>query len=251
MEDSFNYRKTDVQDILSSFSRDILPSEFKPELFRNIDEDQRLRPPIEWTIPEDLEGSLMQWGIHDNDCYNFLRRTQPPSVRSVLFHQKIARRLKAEMEIYRDIDWKRSPSDLWQEVQEASVRLRTIVEQAWSRQLQEGRVSSATPFIDLLREVCQDSLDRRTSHSGQSRQSNPHISLFHILVAEAPPNHSPFMLEPLEWMARNSVGGLGAHASALELINTQLASSDAPLPYRKKLQEIIDRAKSANRREKA
>jgi hypothetical protein len=240
----FEGRKTTVQDILSSFSREILPSEFRPELFTNIDLGQRDRP-SEWTIAGDLEGTLMNWGVHDDDCYEFLKRAQPASTRSVLFHQKVVRRLTSEIERYRDVDRNMAPIDIREEVRQISNNLRAIVEEAWNRQKTEGRATRAKEFIDILNTVCEHHLDisgsgRRTRRSSGSQ---PEGSLFYMLIIELRPEQDHFMLGLLDWMANESADVLPPFTHTLEHIGGRLESLNAPEPYRNQFQGILDKVR--------
>lgn len=244
LSDTFERRKTEVQDILSSFCRETLPSEFRPELLQSLHEDQSRRPAIEWTIPDDLVATLVNWGVHDETCYRFLQRAQPPGTRSVLFHQKIARRLKIEFEKYAAIR-KRSLFDreIWEGTHEIAKNLRRIVQESWNRQVLEAKASPAAPFIEALSEVC-DSYDidshghgQETTSSNRSQRSGS--SLFRVLVLEH--HQDMFMLDLLEWMANDFVERLAPHVDALEVITGKLVELKSPERYLNRFQGIIDK----------
>ena len=237
---SLNKRKTDVQDILSSFSVNTLPSEFKPELFRSISETQDQSG---LTISGDLEGTLMQWGTHDEEGYRFLCRIQPERTRSILFHQKVARRLEAELESYVEIDRSTSATEIRDQVREISNHLGNIVGESTQRQKQEGRAFRAGLFVDTLRTVCDNSLDisgsgRKTRRSSGSQNA----SLFHMLIAEPELGQDDFMLELLQWLADEFLEVLTDQAESLEYIGGRLGTLNAPIPYQQKFREILDKA---------
>ena len=244
MDDTFGRRKAEVQDILSSFSRDTLPTEFRPELLARIDKDQGRRPPTEWTIPGDLEGSLLQWGVHDEECYNLLQRAQPAGTRFVLFNQKIARRLRAELHRCAEIDRSASSIEIRAEVNEISENLRSIVAASWSRQVIEGKASPAGPFVETLNEICRHRERADNSrHPKRASASHPEARLFNMLVVGPRADQGHFLLDLLDWVADNFIETLRPHTDALDSLAGHLAGIQAPKSYRKKFQEIIDKVK--------
>lgn len=246
-DEGFEQRKMAVQDILSSFDREVLPSEFRVDLIGGVDKQQGQRPSSEWTIPGDLMGSLLQWGIQDTPCYEFLERLQPTSARSRLFHEKVSRRLAGEFEKYKDLENDRSGSaaDIRQEVRQIASSIRAIVEASWERQLMEDKAVPPVTFIKALGDVCENHLDlagagmrtRRTS-SSQSE-----ASLFSMLVGDTETDNEPFLLGLLDWIANKFVELLVPHRNTLEYIGGRLATLNAPQEYRTRYQEIVDMVK--------
>src|ERR1700742_3677702 len=51
---TLDQRKDDARDVVSSFNPTVLPSEFRPDVYRRITEEQSQRPSSEWTIVADL-----------------------------------------------------------------------------------------------------------------------------------------------------------------------------------------------------
>ncbi len=237
----FNDRKRDVRDILSSFSVETLPSEYKPELFTSINESQG---PSELTISGDLQGSLMQWGTHDEEGYRFLSRIQPERTRSILFHQKVARRLEAAFESYDGIDRGLPASEIRDQVMEISKDLRTIVESSTHRQKVEGTAYRVSLFTDTLRNVCDRNLDMSGSGRKTRRSSGSlkEASLFHMLVVESELGPDHFMLDLLDWVADLFVEVLASHRHSLQYIADRLAALKAPASYQQKFQEVLDKA---------
>lgn len=243
-DDAFEQRKTTVQDILSSFDRETLPSEFRMDLIGSVDKEQGQRPSSEWTIPGDLMGSLLQWGIQDTHCYDFLERLQPSSTRSRLFHEKVVRRLAREFEKYKEVESDRSGSaaDIRQEVRQIANNMRAIVEASWDRQLKENKAVPPGVFVKALADVCENHLDlagggmrtRRTS------ASQPEASLFHMLVVDVEPDQDHFMLDLFDRVAHKFTELLLPHKDTLEYIAGRLAALNAPQGYRTAFQRIID-----------
>ena len=239
----FNDRKRDVQDILSSFSKDTLPSEYRSEVFISINESQ---DPSDLTIAGDLQGSLMQWGTHDEDAYHFLSRIQPESTRSILFHQKVARRLEAAFDSYSDIDRGSPASEIRDQVIHISNDLRTIVDASTYRQKVEGSAHGVDEkrvnlFIDTLRIVCERNLDMAGSgrKTRRSSGSQPEASLFHMLISESEGISDHFILDLLDWVADQFVDVLVPHRNALENIAARLATLKAPIPYQQHFQGVL------------
>lgn len=86
-------RAVNIRDILSSFDRDVLPSEFKPQIFDELDRPSQARPPVsQWTIQEDLSGTLLQWGVYNEETWEVLIQLQSPSTLARCFYEKLRRR---------------------------------------------------------------------------------------------------------------------------------------------------------------
>lgn len=97
---TLNQRKWQVKDILTAFERVRLHSEFESHLDGIITEEQRQRPPSEWTIQGNLLGSLLVRGCHDRDGWNFLNSLYSSVDRARHFGQKLRRRFTAEYDMY-------------------------------------------------------------------------------------------------------------------------------------------------------
>lgn len=239
----FDDRKSDVQDILSSFSKDTLPSEYKPEVFISINESQG---PSDLTITGDLQGSLMQWGTHDEEGYDFLSRIQPEQTRSILFHQKVARRLEAAFDSYSEIDRGLPASEIRDQVIQISNDLRTVAKASTHRQKVEGSVHGVDEkrvnlFINTLKTVCERNLDMVGSgrKTRRSSGSQPEASLFHMLIVEPEGGSDHFILDLLDWVADQFVELLIPHRNALENIAARLTTLKAPISYQQHFQDVL------------
>ena len=239
----FDDRKRDVQDILSSFSKDTLPLEYKPEVFISTNESQGRS---DLTITGDLQGSLMQWGTHDEEGYDFLSRIQPEQTRSILFHQKVARRLEAAFDSYGEIDRGLPASTIRDQVIQISNDLRTIAEASTHRQKVESSAHGVDEkrvnlLIDTLRNVCKHHLDMVGSgrKTRRSSGSQPEASLFHMLIVEPEGGSDHFILGLLEWVADRFVELLIPQLNALENIAARLTTLKAPLSYQQHFQDVL------------
>ncbi|KIV94479.1 hypothetical protein PV10_02244 [Exophiala mesophila] len=97
---TLDQRKWHIKDILTTFVRRELGAEFRPDIDRIITEEQQHRPSSEWTIQEDLFGTLFVWGCHDQDGWNFLNRLQSSVERVRHFGEKLQRRFGEIFENY-------------------------------------------------------------------------------------------------------------------------------------------------------
>lgn len=97
---TLDQRKWHIKDILTTFVRVELGAEFRPEIDSIITEEQQHRPSSEWTIQEDLFGTLFVWGCHDQEGWDFLNRLQSSVERVRHFAEKLQRRFGEIFELY-------------------------------------------------------------------------------------------------------------------------------------------------------
>ena len=249
----FLHRRKKVRDILLSFDRDTLPSEFKTAAYTSITPQQRQRPSSDWTIPGDLEGTLLTWGVHDDDCYNFLKRCQPSKTRAVLFHQKVQRRLRGELSKYDCLTSEQEPSSISLDDQGKTIRnnvrsiadtLRTIMDAAEvdrTTRYREGdnQLAYTSLFVETLEAVCLRHGDKGIS--GENRdpgEEESEASLFQIIIAQPRSNERPFVLDSLD---RTSVHILSAFQQDLKRISIQLEALSTPEVYRQGFQRILEK----------
>lgn len=247
----FDLRKIEVRDIITSFSPTTLPTEFKPRLYRTILAEQGDRPSNEWTIAADLEGTLMQWGVHNDECYDFLTQCQPADKRAILFFQKATRRFNLEFAAYEELPFMEaggqtidaSPSRERAEVRSIAIRLRAIVTafafDQQERQIKGDNSNRLRPLVEALQKVCSEperGPESRRARRGSGNQSGE--SLFQELIARPGQDQSHFMLGLLNSF---EVDALREFRAELEEIGERLRDQNAPLVYRSKYQEILDR----------
>jgi hypothetical protein len=228
----FEKRKFVIQDILSSFQRDVFPTEFRIELFSAIHPEQRARE-SEWTIPGDFEGSMAQRAAHVDRCYEELQSLQPERARSRLFHEKVARRLQDEFERYKDVEEERI-GEIRQQVLGISNNIWNIVEAARERQEFFDTPLPAGPIVKALLDVCEYHVDL----AGTTNRTR--ASLFHLLIRDPEEGKETFMLDLLEWINTNYPTHLQTQLNTLFSISGLLASLNAPEHYRHAFNRIVE-----------
>ena len=247
----FELRKFEVCDAISAFDRSALPSEYRDDIQRRIDPGQSERP-TEWTIAQDLEGSLLQWGVHHDVTYTGLLDMQPADRRAVLFFQKAKRRLDNEINAYEELterglverdgrvdDLASSPDRMRDEVSKLARRLKDIMKafliDQRLRQVRGDEASRLRPLVDTLKSVCPEpdpetrTARRSTRHSG---------SLFYELIVRPGPTEMPFMLELLNTFP---TAVLRIFEPDLMTISERLTINGAPDSYRRGFQDLLDR----------
>jgi hypothetical protein len=228
----FEKRKFIIQDILSSFQRNVLPSEYRIDIFSVIHREQQARA-SEWTLPEDLEGSLAQRAAHDEQCFEVLQSLQPERDRSRLFHEKVARRLQDEFDKYQILEEERT-GEIRQQVLDISNSIWEIVEAARERQETFDTPVSAGPIIKALLDVCESNVDL----AGGTNRTR--ASLFHLLIRDPQEGRETFMLDLLEWISTNHPTHLRPQLNTLTLISGLLSTLNAPDHYQHTFNRIVE-----------
>jgi hypothetical protein len=243
-------RKYEVRDILSSFEPSSLPAEIRPNVFQSIDEEQGRRNPSEWTVPGDLQGTLMTWASHNNDVLRVLRGFQTPEQMTILFWEKLPRRIKAEFESYAKLTEDAGPET--KEIAERIANNFRNLEEAFmigrrERPIPEGVLSKPETvyksYIGALAAVCDSyedltSADRSTRSSGGRQRA---VSLYHLLIVNPPVGVEPFMIVLLEQLAFHQPQLLSGFRRELEHILGLLETLHAPSDYRDRLARILQR----------
>lgn len=250
---TLSQRKVVVRDIVSSFDSGVLPSEFRPHIYQCITDEQSMRPNVEWTIPGDLSGTLMQWGVHDLECWALLNKCQPPTIRAILFAEKLQRRFEDEFERYDHIS---SPAALepetrpstWAHVESAVVdiskKIRDLVAEAIfdldNRAV--GQRSRARILLEALEAVCtrHTNISPASLAEGQAKSgSRPEISLYDSLIRRSPSDESMFILDALERVSPDVLSGMGGH---MESVGSILQRAYPPRGYWERFRELCSRA---------
>lgn len=233
-------RAADVQDLLSALSKEeLLPSEIAMPIVEGIARPPQSRPKkSEWTIPADLEGTLMYWGCYDDQTYQVLTKFMSPTQRFVEFRQKLARRFTRCFDEY-------------DELRDSGVSIARIKEQiagivdglddlcaAVHYDLQSrGREEKATlgVLLKALKDVCQrtDPMVGEEPRRSSRRPSSSAVTgpnLFDALVrgSARDSRNLPFMLPLLEEFS--SAAQL-YHLDKLVDINGLLNKKGAPADY--------------------
>jgi len=223
---SFNLeqRAEAIRDVLSTFHRDTLPLEYRPEIFRSIGSEQARRPEFEWTMPGDLEGTLFKWATYKPQGFRFLSQIRSSEDSKLLFRQKVARRLKVEFDAYdllpetRDDDGEAvilGPQDVLAEIHRIAGRLQALAvavgTDAYQRRLDEESVGHL--LLDAMHQICvrhedkvarlRRSKRRRTVGGGEEGET----SLVSILLRRQD-RQPAFMLGVLEGLSDRILGRL-------------------------------------------
>ena len=101
-------RRFEARNILSSFERDTLPIDYLPDIYKNIDHARSYDPQgiyvsqkaSVWTIPGELQSTLLQHAAHVEPFLGSLRQIQEPDRLVLLFQQKVERELKKILDEY-------------------------------------------------------------------------------------------------------------------------------------------------------
>ncbi len=96
-------RTIQIVDILSSIERDILPSEYRPEVVAEIDEKQAQRDASERTVLQDLPKTVLLWGCYDELTWQAVNQFVTANTRAVLFTQKLNRRFREQFARYDEL----------------------------------------------------------------------------------------------------------------------------------------------------
>lgn len=248
-------RAADVQDLLSALSKEeLLPSEIAMPIVEKIARPPQSRPKrSEWTIPADLEGTLMYWGCYDDQTYQVLNKFMSPTQRFVEFRQKLARRFRRCFDEYDELDG----SDV--SVAHIKDRIAGIVDDlddlciAVHQDLQSrGREEKATlgVLLQALRDVCQrtDPMVREEPRRSSRRPSSSTLSgpnLFDALVRVPARDgrETPFMLPLLE---EYSSAAQLHHLDKLVDINGLLNKKGAPADYITRFEKLQASARGEN-----
>lgn len=243
-------RKIEIRDIVSASHRYKLPSEISPDAFESIDSKQGRRDPSEWTRPEDLAGTLMQRGTHNEILFELLYEFYRPEQRAILFWQKLARRMDAEF-----IKYDHPEEDLVPNVEQIADNLR-LLESAFIRDQSErappgtmspgGELNTAYTsllgaFIDGLTKVCARRSDQSSPGPTHGSSVGPGpVSLYHNLIANPPAMQEPFMIDLLEHIIGTEPQRLSGFRSKLEDLLALLAELEPPAEYMARLVRVLE-----------
>lgn len=240
-------RKIIVRDVLVSFKPHELPSEFRPVAFQRITQHQGQRPSRDWTLPDDLEASLMIWCCHDRDGWAFIKRMQRSSARASRFQQKVERRLLAEFDAYDKLADSASQGTPGQirgmvlricdEIQKLVKEIETDVEN------RAAPYNAARTLLNTLATVCDRNDDvsytRRSGRSSQEPASTDTVpSMYEELIRNAT---TPFVLDALEAVQAKWPRYLSTRAAQNMMgnIRDELVENRAPQQYIGRFQTFL------------
>lgn len=241
-------RKIHVRDILSSFDRFTLPSEYRKEDFARITGGQAARPQLEWTVLDDFVRTMMQRGCHEPITWKALNSCQTAGNRARLFVEKLNRRFRQEFEHYEDV---RSLEDHGQgqsstrtaeihyKMVDISGAFHSLADAALIdlSQRSEGKAVTLDMLLGILTMVCE-------RHDDVA--SVPRSSLSYFLIHRTPAGGPGFMLDALGYIkdisTRIPMPALLEMTRKLQGLEGLLQANQAPTYYQVRLREILNAA---------
>lgn len=251
-----------MQDILSSFDAEALPCEICPTIFNNIvynsDSAPGMRPDSsEWTIQNDLQGTLLLRAAYDENFFKAIFNLQLPTNRAVHFREKIEKRFETCIAQYDRLiesppsntsEFKSAMMAIAQSFRHLSsilykdgeLQRRQTMDQTADAETVTGIESkTAQILLTILERICERdqaiSLAGRNTRSTSTNDSN--LTLFRQLIGAAGPKGELFLLASLERFARDA---LNANMEKMILVENMLEELHAPREYLEKYKSIRD-----------
>ncbi|KAF7509715.1 hypothetical protein GJ744_007586 [Endocarpon pusillum] len=236
-----------TRDILSTFEADVLPSEFRPDIFETI---SHVRSPAECMIQLDLEGTIFRLAVNDHAIYRSLSRAQPVQARAVDFFQKVTKRVRITLLAF-DEYAKNGTSSAHLPVPHPSVkdlggRLQEyvdLIKDEVRERHPHGGERAAECLIFLLREVCNRNHDAFENSTWGRRaprgEDEDERNLFQCLIGHPSVGRPPFALDALRILPK-AVLATASRLEQLDGIRGLLHRQQAPLAYRRAFQGILD-----------
>ena len=236
-----------TRDLLSTFDADVLPTEFRPDIFERINHP---RTPAECLKQLDLEGTIFQLAVNDGAVYKSLSKAQPVQARAAALFQKVSKHIRITLRAFDEYAENGTPPRVLPSphpsVQDLGDRLQEfvdIIRNEVHERHPHGGERAAECVIFMLREVCNRNYDafennvwgRRAPRTEDADDRN----LFQCLIGHPRAGSSPFALDVLKELP-HAVLGTTARREQLDEIRGLLHHHQAPVAYRRVLQEILD-----------
>ncbi|KAM5434191.1 hypothetical protein MferCBS31731_006813 [Microsporum ferrugineum] len=236
-------RPEKARDLLSAFSADTMPEEFRPELVETISQP---RTPEQCVVQGDFEATMFRLAVHDENVYASLRKVMPSGARAAIFFDKIQRRIRAllaDFNRYRQKGIPRQSDHTALEVdvvaEEMRAHLRQIRKNMFSRS-PHGFKGAAESLLFLLRIVCQFNYDAfeasRWDRPSESDETAEDRNLYFQLIYNPVDTDDFFVLSCLELLPEDVLQHI---TPQLDAIFTEMQMNSAPVPYLRKLHSII------------
>jgi hypothetical protein len=236
-----------VRDILSTFTPDVLPNEFRQQLFDRIDV---VRTPAECLVHLDLEATVFRLAVNDHAVYKSLSKALPVEGRALGLFQKIAKRIRVTLTAFDEYAKNGTPSEdligKHPSVKDVGIRLQSLVDTIRSEaqeRFPHGTDRAAECLIFLLRVICNRNYDVFENNTWGRRapreETEDDRNLFQHLILHASTARSPFVLDALRTLPEGILAQPDKREQ-LEEIRGLLHRHGAPLSYRRALQGIID-----------
>jgi hypothetical protein len=243
--DAAAFRAVQIRDILSTFSRNNFPSEhIRANLFDRIESLNEPKAIEDCFEMEDLESTIFSLAMNDRAQYNILRQILPEEVCAQHFHQKLKRRIKAQIEAYDALDAaarSANPPDrdhIQTQVGVIAAELDRITEiiQNDRAHRRQGEVETATHLVHMMQEICRRNYRPGGRSDGRHESSGNHnSSLFQILFGDTPNCGSRFGLDALKVFSKDAI--MEQHTE-LKLLRELLVDTSTSQGYIKQFDEI-------------
>jgi hypothetical protein len=241
-------RKLEVQDILSAFEENLLPADYRQDIFDKISNTRE--DPQNCVEQMDLQGTIFRLAVSDDAVYESLRKAMPAGLRANIFFEKLR---KGMNDVLRVLDeyarfGTRRPDDLQVQPVEISViaeELRDCVRKVHANvQIRSpyGQRYAARPVIALLEDICVKRNCDVFERSDWGREEPPgeghdDRNLFHHLMVRTP-EFGSLILDILEDLDNDTLSTFKEH---LDTIRDHLKFTREPLPFVKRLGDVLRR----------
>ncbi|KAK2868090.1 hypothetical protein FQN49_003176 [Arthroderma sp. PD_2] len=236
-------RPEKARDLLSAFSADTMPDEFRPELVETISQP---RTPEQCVVQGDFEATMFRLAVHDENVYASLRKVMPSGARAAIFFDKIQRRIRALLADFNQYRQKGTP----RRDDRAALEVDVVAEEmrAHLRQIQKNMLSrsphgfkgSAEALLYLLRAICQCNYDAFESSTwdrpSPSDETAEDRNLYFQLIYNPVNDDDFFVLSSLELLPEDVLQQI---TPQLDAIFSHMQMNSAPVPYLRKLHSII------------
>jgi hypothetical protein len=221
-------RALEVRDILSTFDRDELPTEYIDEpRYGRIEMLEEPKPLDHCLEVGDLKYTIFQLAVNCSTIYWIFRQLLPEERCAQFYAEKFNRRVNSQLDHFDKLavnseEGAITPGEAEEEVDRIARNLRLLVENARIdfEQRKRGDRKMVANFVGMLKEVC---------------VRNKGTSLFQALIGNPPTPEPKFGLDALEAFPKPAIA---EQSRGLENVQRLLIENDAPLEYRRAFDEI-------------
>ncbi|KAL3463130.1 hypothetical protein BJX64DRAFT_128711 [Aspergillus heterothallicus] len=247
-----------VRDILSAFSVDVLPEEFRVDLVE-VDEDEgqaprrKQRTPEQCVVQGDFEATLFRLAVHDDEVFASLCKAMPPGACAAIYFDKIldrSRRLMSDFDnLCRDYGQPReipvnSNITIHNVVEAIQQNVDNIHENILLRD-PHGKLGAVKTLVKLLEDISsrnKDALDinkyGRTSFAHEDEETR---NIYQQLIGKTDENGSFFILDALQSLPETD---LHQFKDRLRAILDKNEVNRAPRAYILKLRALVRAAEA-------
>ncbi|KAL2858738.1 hypothetical protein BJX68DRAFT_262278 [Aspergillus pseudodeflectus] len=251
-----------VRDILSAFSTDVLPEEFRVDLVevdedKDGDEDQVLtrtrRTPEQCVVQGDFEATLLRLAVHDDEVFASLRKAMPPGACAAIYFDKVldrSRKLLADFDRFcRDYgrpgeDKARNHVSIYAVVETLRRSVDSVHDNILSRD-PHGRLGAVKTLVTLLGDISnrnKDALDNnKYGQKSFANEDEDTRNIYHQLIGTTDETESYFILDALECLPG---ADLHQFKSQLRAILNRNEVNRAPRAYILKLDALVRAAEA-------